>query len=264
MPRYEYFLDSPGECERLERQAKLEGIDRHLRLFEGIPRETILDAGCGSGLMSRLLASRFPETEVVGLDLNPDYLAYARGCATAERLPNLSFEQGDVQSLPFADGVFDVVWSQWVLYFLLRPDLALREFRRVLRPGGVVLIALDDRPLLTNYPEDVALQQRLERVAFALADVGLARKMPLVLREAGFAYISVEIETCESMTILGAIDSEHRRNVEDHLEPIMLPIATILGGMKEAEKLRSDLLSYLDRSDTYTYTMFWIIQGTAV
>jgi SAM-dependent methyltransferase len=261
--QYEYFLDSPEECERLERQASLEGIARHLRHFEGVPRGRILDAGCGSGAMSRLLASRYPATEVVGLDLNPEYLNYARGRVSVEHSPNLSFEQGDIQSVPFAESVFDVVWSQWVLYFLPRPDLALRECRRVLRPGGVVLIALDEKPLLTSFPEDVALQQRLEKVAFAFADVALARKLPPMLREAGFTDISVEIETCKSLTILGSIDSDRRRNVEDHLDPIMVPIGTILGGPAQAERFRSDLLAYLDRSDTCTYTMFWIVRGIA-
>jgi hypothetical protein len=52
--------------------------------------------------------------------------------------------------------------------------------------------------------------------------------------------------------------------VEDHLDPIMVPVAAILGGTAQAEKLRSDLLDYLDCPDTCTYTAFWIIQGVAV
>jgi SAM-dependent methyltransferase len=233
----------------------------HLRRFRKPRHARILDAGCGSGAKARLLASHYPGTEVVGIDLNPGYLAYARARASADGLTNLSFEPGNLQHLPFADARFDIVWSHLVLYFLPSPEAALREFRRVLRPGGRVIIVLNERTLLTNFPEDPDLQERLERVIFGFGDVALARKLPLMLHEATFDDISVELETDRIYTKIGRIGPDHRRNVEEILTSAMSRIAEVLGGRTQAETFLADLLAYLDRPDTCSYTTLWIITG---
>jgi ubiquinone/menaquinone biosynthesis C-methylase UbiE len=87
--------------------------------------------------MARLIASTHPEWDVVGVDFNSAYIAYARDRG---RFANLSFERGDLRALKFADASFDVIWSRFVLYFLRSPEDAIREFRRVLRPGERLLL----------------------------------------------------------------------------------------------------------------------------
>jgi SAM-dependent methyltransferase len=95
----------------------------------------ILDAGCGSGGMTRYLG-RFGH--VTGVDIAPEALALAR----KRRLTRLA--RSSVGSLPFGDGSFDVVTSFDVLYHLNVDDdrLALADMHRVLRPGGIALIRL--------------------------------------------------------------------------------------------------------------------------
>jgi ubiquinone/menaquinone biosynthesis C-methylase UbiE len=187
-----YVYDSANECERLERQAALLGPERVLRGVRPPPGARILDAGCGSGAAARIIAGRHPETEVIGLDFSQDYVTYAGHRAEMERLRNLSFRQGDIQTLPFLDASFDIIWSQFVLYFLSKPEAAVAEFRRVLRPGGGVVIALHEG--LLHHPENPSLQARLDRVRSGLLDIFLARRLPLMLRDAGFADIAVQIE----------------------------------------------------------------------
>ena len=61
-----YAIHSDGECDRLERQAMLAGLEEHLARLSGLPRLTsILDVGCGSGSMARLLAAKHPDAQVV-------------------------------------------------------------------------------------------------------------------------------------------------------------------------------------------------------
>jgi len=72
---------------------------------------------------------------VVGTDASADVVAQA---AADHSAPNLSFEVGDAYALPYEDGGFDVVHAHQVLQHLERPVDALREFRRVVKPGGVV------------------------------------------------------------------------------------------------------------------------------
>jgi ubiquinone/menaquinone biosynthesis C-methylase UbiE len=93
------------------------------------PDEPILDAGCGTGLNLRHLP---PGS--TGVDINPRNIAILRS-----RLPDHTIVEGDVEALPFADASFGTVLCTEVLEHLPRPDAALAEIRRVLRPGGVLV-----------------------------------------------------------------------------------------------------------------------------
>ncbi len=259
----DYILDSGNECERLERQAALDNLERHLQHLPPLPYARILDAGCGSGAMARLLAARDPTCDVVGVDLNAEYVAYAHDRGNAASLGNLSFEQGDLQALNFANESFDVIWSRFVLYFLPSPEAAIREFRRVIRPNGTVVIALHNWSLLINYPEDSGLQNRQQRVFSGIADIRLAQKLPSMLRAVNFQDVTVEIGLDPIYTAMGSIQPGQRRNFVEVLSAGIGRIAEILGGQPEADAFVSDLLAYLDRPDTYTYSTLWTIKGIA-
>ncbi|WP_430646423.1 methyltransferase domain-containing protein [Agromyces sp. GXS1127] len=105
----------------------------HLR--EGM---RVLDIGSGPGTITLDLGRRVRPGVVVGVDSSPDVVARAQGLAESEGVANAEFRQGDAYRLDFPDGVFDVVHAHQVLQHLARPIEALREFRRVLRPGGLL------------------------------------------------------------------------------------------------------------------------------
>lgn len=98
-------------------------------ILDPLPPGVALDAACGTGRMTALLAGRGHRT--VGVDSSPDMLARAR-----ERVPDGEFRLGDLGRLPVADGAVDVVVCSLALAHV--PDLGpvLAEFARVLRPGG--------------------------------------------------------------------------------------------------------------------------------
>ena len=93
------------------------------------PDAPILDAGCGTGLNLRHL----PEGSV-GVDINPRNIALLR-----QRLPNHTVIEGDVEALPFDDASFGTVLCTEVIEHIPDPSAALAEYRRVLRPGGVLI-----------------------------------------------------------------------------------------------------------------------------
>lgn len=98
--------------------------------------ERVLDIGCGTGIVARTVAPRIGEGgQVTGLDLNDDMLAVARA-ASATLRPTIAWQQGDAAALPFADGSFDIVFTQYAMQFFPDPQAALREMRRVLAPDG--------------------------------------------------------------------------------------------------------------------------------
>jgi ubiquinone/menaquinone biosynthesis C-methylase UbiE len=91
--------------------------------------EPMLDAGCGTGLNLQALPAGS-----TGLDLNPRNLALVR-----QRLPHQTAVEGDLEAMPFADGSFSTVICTEVLEHVPYPGLALREIRRVLKPGGALI-----------------------------------------------------------------------------------------------------------------------------
>ncbi len=99
----------------------------------------ILDVGCGTGAMAVAAAERWPTVTVDGVDASEGMLAIARGELGAQPGPvrdRVRYAQGYADVLPFADDTFDVVLAAFVLQLVPSRPRALREMRRVLRPGG--------------------------------------------------------------------------------------------------------------------------------
>lgn len=100
--------------------------------------DRVLDVGCGTGVVAREAARRIEAAgRVIGLDLNPRMLEVARQVA-----PEIEWRQGDAGELPFEDGAFDVVVSQYALMFFPDQAAGLREMQRVLQAGGRLAIAV--------------------------------------------------------------------------------------------------------------------------
>ncbi len=117
--------------------AREEGLWKEFLSREiGPEQKTILDVGCGTGSIALLLADL--GHSVTGIDLSEGMLAVCQRKA-AKRGLDLQVQTGDAEALPFPDQRFDLVTSRWVLWTLLHPDTAIREWTRVLRPGGRIL-----------------------------------------------------------------------------------------------------------------------------
>jgi SAM-dependent methyltransferase len=93
----------------------------------------VLDVGCGTGVVA-VTAAR-AGARVTGVDLTPALIEHARRNAQTAGL-HVDLHEGDVEALPFPDATFDVVLSQFGHMFAPRPDVAMAEMLRVLRPGG--------------------------------------------------------------------------------------------------------------------------------
>lgn len=103
------------------------------------PGTRYLDAGCGSGMAAEMAAAR--GAEVSGVDAAEAMLSIARS-----RVPAGDFRRGDLEELPFADETFDVVTGFNSLQYAGNPVAALREARRVTKPGGVVVVMTFGNP----------------------------------------------------------------------------------------------------------------------
>ena len=107
--------------------------------FAGIAKgDRVLDVGCGTGVVS-ITAARTGAV-VQGLDLTPALLDRARKSAAIAEV-EIAFVEGDAEALPYPNDAFDVVVSQFGHMFAPRPEVALGEMLRVLRPGGRIAFA---------------------------------------------------------------------------------------------------------------------------
>jgi 2-polyprenyl-3-methyl-5-hydroxy-6-metoxy-1,4-benzoquinol methylase len=97
--------------------------------------QRVLDVGCGTGVVAITAARR--GAKVTGLDLTPELLEQARENSSIAGLP-VDWHEGDAEELPFEDASFDVVLSQFGHIFAPRPDVAIAEMLRVLKPGGTL------------------------------------------------------------------------------------------------------------------------------
>lgn len=112
-----------------------------VRMSGVTPTDEVLDAACGTGDLSRAFADAGAR-RVVGLDFTPEMLAIAR----TKRPGAVEYVEGDAMCLPFDDASFDIVSIAFGIRNVSEPARALREFRRVLRPGGRLVILEFGRP----------------------------------------------------------------------------------------------------------------------
>lgn len=117
--------------------------------------QRILDVACGTGVLARAAAER--GAQVVGLDINDGMLAVAR-----QKAPDINWQQGNAEDMPFGDDRFDAVVSQFGLMFFEDRPSAISEMIRVLRPGGRMSIAVWDS--LDNTPGYAAMVDLLQRL----------------------------------------------------------------------------------------------------
>jgi ubiquinone/menaquinone biosynthesis C-methylase UbiE len=154
------------------------------------PGMRILDVGCGPGAVSALLArATGPEGRVVGVDLSEEHLARARAHAEVEGLSNVRFEWADASDLPFSLGVFDLVYSKFLLMHVPAREEVLDEMVRVLAPGGTLFVYDTEAGASLFWPEGTAAHRAWALSMRALqeggADPELGRKLYGLLVGAG-------------------------------------------------------------------------------
>jgi ubiquinone/menaquinone biosynthesis C-methylase UbiE len=116
---------------------------------QGFDQGKIIDIGCGFGATNLVLAERFVESEIVGIDLSEPLLELARETAAEANLGGrIRFEKADVHQIPYPDDTFDVVLNINMVHLVDKPVQMLNEIERILMPGGYLYIADLRRSLL--------------------------------------------------------------------------------------------------------------------
>jgi SAM-dependent methyltransferase len=173
------------------------------------PGAAVLDCGCGPGTVTADIAQRVDGGTVVGVDLDASQVRLARERARQLGLANLSFEQGDAYRLPFDDGRFDTVFTHALLEHLREPARAMREFRRVLRPGGVAVMCTPDWSGFLFSPRTPALVHAVRTYCELQnrngGDVEMGHKLRDYALQAGFEQVraTARYENYQPLSVIG-------------------------------------------------------------
>lgn len=182
------------ENQRLEDQAKtLTDLIHHDSFFA--PGGSVLEAGCGVGAQTAVIAAQNPECRFTSIDISPASVEQARRKAEEIGLKNVTFQAGNIFELPFADDSFDHVFLCFVLEHLPEPVKALKHLMRVLKPGGVIMVIEGDHGSTYFHPDSELARKSVDcQVKLQSANGGnalIGRELYPLLAQAGFDDITV-------------------------------------------------------------------------
>jgi arsenite methyltransferase len=145
--------------------------------------DNVLDVGCGSGWLARLLAKRVTEGRVVGMDVSDEMIRVAR--RTSLEFENILYATGEVGAIPWEANFFNHAISVESAYYWPEPAAGMREIFRVLRPGGGVWI-------LINYYRDNSHCHQWGPLLAVPTQLLLAEEWAELMRAAGFTNVAHE------------------------------------------------------------------------
>lgn len=256
-----YIMEDAREADRLA--AKVDSdlwVAQYLNSLS-VNSQHVLDVGCGPGVLAATAARLSPRVQFVGVDISEARIAAAS--KEADGIANLTLRVADALDLPFRDGTFDLVYSRFLLEYLPDKRQAISEMSRVCRPGGCVLLQDLDGQLVWHDPVDESLQKALETALSALRQSGfdpfVGRRLYGLMYNCGFRDLATEIEPYHLFG--GAIDPVNRALWETKLDIALKAVERCLGSRCAAAQLKHDMLKYLDRPDTLTYSVQFTVTG---
>ncbi len=181
---------SEREASRLDDQAQcLDELLHHDTIFP--PGSTVLEAGCGVGAQTCIIAPKNSEVNFISIDISPESVAQAKLRVLELGLRNVQFQTADIFHLPFDDESFDHIFICFVLEHLPYPANALRALARVLKRGGSITLIEGDHGSAYFYPPSEAANRaigcQVELQARQGGDALIGRRLFPLLVESGYS-----------------------------------------------------------------------------
>ena len=185
---------SAVEMERLSDQARtLTGLLHHDTAFPAGSR--VLEAGCGIGAQTVILARNSPGAQITSVDISPESVRRAEERVRREGITNVTFQAGDLFRLPFADQSFDHIFLCFVLEHLADPGLALQRLRPLLCDGGTITVIEGDHGSTFFYPDSTEAHEAIACLVQLQREIGgdalIGRQLYPLVTGAGFSDVRV-------------------------------------------------------------------------
>ena len=185
---------SDRERQRLHDQSQtLAGLLHHDTRYPA--GSHVLEAGCGVGAQTVILAKNNPRTHFTSVDASPASLEAARAAARRAGCDNVTFQAADIFQLPFPEGSFDHVFVCFVLEHLRQPREALQRLGAVLKPGGSLTVIEGDHGSTFFHPRSDAAWRTIQCLIDVQAALGgnalIGRELFPLLLASGFREVRV-------------------------------------------------------------------------
>jgi SAM-dependent methyltransferase len=195
MPENHYVHGySPRESERLADQAQtLTSLLHDDTRYP--PGAEVLEAGCGIGAQTVILARNSPDARITSIDISEDSLKRAEEIVRKEGIRNVTFRQADIFHLPFRPGSFDHIFVCFVLEHLAEPARALEQLRPLLKDGGTLTVIEGDHGSTFFHPENRSARLAVQCLVTLQQQMGgnalIGRELYPLVSSAGFRNVHI-------------------------------------------------------------------------
>lgn len=193
------FQKNAGELERLKMQATV-AIDIERAMWRNAGLQSgmnVLDLACGPGFISCELAKLVGDGHVSGVDISEELITVAHQAKASEKVENASFSTGNVYELTLPENSFDFVYARFLFQHLVKPQLALKNVLRVLKPGGILCVLDIDDNWTSFSPESDAFIKFIRKAGSGQKRKGgnrlIGSQLFGLLNEAGFQNVTTKI-----------------------------------------------------------------------
>lgn len=258
-----YILgESADETARLRSQTARHPVADRLRWAGLRSGMSVVDAGCGPGLTTRIISELVGETgTVVGFDASRARLDAAEAQRGAQGAA-MRFIEGDIYAPPLPPASADFVFSQFVFEYLERPREALRALVELLRPGGILLLCDVDGVFNTNWPEPPEVTEGLRVLRAALARTGfdpeVGRKLFAWVKQAGLSGVEVRLEP---LVFAGRVPEAELENWRQRFAGAGEVGRLAFGGQEGADGFVARYLAMLQDDEVLKYTTLVNVRG---
>jgi len=231
------------------------------------PGSRVLEAGCGVGAQTVILARNSPEASIISIDISNESIEKARQLADNEGLKNVAFQVADIFELPFKDETFEHVFICFVLEHLKNPLDALQSVKRVLKKGGSITVIEGDHGSCYFYPRSEEGMRTIKCLIDIQELLGcnslIGRELYPLLNRAGFKNVRISprmvyVDSSKPDLVEGFTKNTFNAMVEGIREQAL---QFQLIDEKTWDKGISDLYRAAGQDGTFCYTFF---KGTAI
>jgi ubiquinone/menaquinone biosynthesis C-methylase UbiE len=155
----------------------------------------VLEAACGVGAQTAILAKNSPGAEFISVDISPESLVKAKLRVSCEGITNVIFYQADVCHIPFVPETFDHIFVCFLLEHLPDPHLFLKSMKEILRPGGTITFIEGDHGSALFYPDSREAHKVIDCIVQIQQKTGgnalIGRELWHLITDAGFTKVAV-------------------------------------------------------------------------
>lgn len=260
-----YLMEHPLEAERLELKTKKKQVLEELKHLSLQPGSHVLELGCGTGAVTRILAGICSEGKVIGVDFSRERLALAEEIARKESIKNVQYIRRDVTDLNLDGEQFDLVYSRCLFQYLPGEEGmdTLARMKGLAKKGGTVSVADIDGNGLYRYPLDKDWEKVLEHFLSEVEKRGfdpyVGRKLYWMFTKIGFEDIRVNI--LPYYLIAGRADPTTVRVWEMKVQILAETLKEIYGSEERIRELTRRFMKDFEKEEVLLYNLLFMVQG---